>query len=447
MEGPSIATAQLQVVTQKGDTLVIPVYPKRKGNSETVSIYRQGFQYVALPTQPFHGVVTDKETGAPLADMVVLPEGKRWMGKAVTDKEGRYRMLGLPSGFHTIRVEASRDQPYHHRVDGGGQKTGIEPVRLDFALTKAPWVTGRITDVRTKEPIEGAKLEYNPNRDNKSAWDYLGLDFDVNSRAETDADGRFRIRALPGSGWLFVDHERSYLRASSRDLQGDIENRVTPDKIDISGKEYLSEWTNAIVAVTAEKDKGKDYSITLDAGSTVPVTVSDPAGKPVSGVIARGLAYPWFFWSKSFPAGQFKATTIDLARPRAVVFYQPERELGLLFKPAAGDAGPWAIRLQPTATVTGRVLLDGKPIANVQISSSFSQPGQMGWSEPPKRESAIKTDSAGRFRIPNVIADLDYVIGYSITQGTTYRSGSHSLRLKPGEKKDLGDVEVPAEKK
>ena len=77
--GPTITTAELPVLTRAIPTLVVPEHP---GDSRygTYTYRGSAFDYAAEPTQPFEGVVTDRQTGKPVAFPPRLRQGARYAG-------------------------------------------------------------------------------------------------------------------------------------------------------------------------------------------------------------------------------------------------------------------------------------------------------------------------------------------------------------------------------
>jgi hypothetical protein len=84
LEGPAIATADLEVMTRAGE--------------KVGGLYGASFDYLAVASRPIRGVVRDMETRKPLAGVsvgirVAFNPYPRWI--TVTDNNGRYELLGL----------------------------------------------------------------------------------------------------------------------------------------------------------------------------------------------------------------------------------------------------------------------------------------------------------------------------------------------------------------
>src|SRR5205814_4223271 len=83
-------------------------------------------------------------------------------------------------------------------------------------LKRGIWITGRVTDAQTSQPVQAA-LHYYPFLANERAKDYRNFDANsqsfewTGSRYRTDADGRFRVVGLPGRGIVAAKtFDRSY---------------------------------------------------------------------------------------------------------------------------------------------------------------------------------------------------------------------------------------------
>jgi hypothetical protein len=396
------------------------------------------------PEQPLEGRITDKESGKPLPGVRVrtLTAGGEVV-QTLTDKDGRYRIGGLPPGSHLFDFEPGPNTPYHKRSGSGGKPDSIKPVRLDVALPRAPWVRGRVVDQRTRRPIAGAKLIYAPVEANARAAEYFERGGLNRVETQTGADGSFRLPGAPGRGWLMVYRTEPGLSAAERPVQGDTDRTDPPEEIDMFGAGYYSPAVfQALVAVDVDPKTPREYTITLDPGVPIPVSLTDPNGKPVAGAITLGMRSPSSDWSKPLAGAMFDVPAFNPDRPRALVFYHPDRDLGVLFQPKKGDAGPWTVKLQPTATVTGTLVLpDGKPCANAELALSFIHPGQTktAWLPNHPKEVQFKTDAAGKFRIPKVIGDLEYEFWYKVP-ADGFNWSTMPFRPKPGETNDLGVI-------
>jgi RNA polymerase sigma factor (sigma-70 family) len=450
IEGPGIAMVNLPVLTEAGDTFKIPLMGNEPAG-EQVTIYRAGLQYVAAPSQQIEGIVTDKDTGKPILGLTVrswtdLPHA--WIAyshaKSVTDQDGRYRLVGMPTGRQMVLADPSAEFPYFSSSKLGGRADHIEPVQLDFALKRAAWVTGQVIDVRSKKPVADVAVEYDPARENTSYQQYLGGASQLLSRSRTDREGRFRIPAAPGPGWLVFDgRPASFISAAERPIQGDA-TELKPSEVielpEIIGEKSRStlrtEWYLAVVRVTANIEKPADYVVKADLGLTVQVRLNDPEGMLVRDSIAVGIRGRNQEWSQPLSAEPSVMAVLP-ERPYPIIFYNDKRQLGLVYQPKVGDLGPWNIALQPTATVLARLTRsNGEPIVEKKVYVSFRWQGLL-FALPGKE---FRTDAEGRVKIAGIIGDMDYSLHYRTPVGRIEDILEHTFRAKPGETKDLGTI-------
>src|SRR5262249_43624337 len=120
IEGPAIATQQVKAMTRPVG--MIRLTPRAQ---PVVTFYGATFDLPAVPTKPVVGVVRDKDTGKPLAGVTVRSYriagavDFNGLSRTTTDREGRYRLVGLPKGPGNAiiaeaygRVPQANDLPY-----------------------------------------------------------------------------------------------------------------------------------------------------------------------------------------------------------------------------------------------------------------------------------------------------------------------------------------------
>src|SRR5262249_9026667 len=144
---------------------------------------------------------------------------------AVSDAQGRYTLDGLPKAKKYVLVADPKpgDGPVHLFAVRNGDQPGFDAVTADFDLPRGVVLTGRITDRKTGRPVRGY-LFYRPLWSNKWVEEHPDYKtpgiapFSHEESAWTDAEGRYKLTALPGPGILHVqvldhDSERDYLLA------------------------------------------------------------------------------------------------------------------------------------------------------------------------------------------------------------------------------------------
>jgi hypothetical protein len=263
----------------------------------------------------------------------------------------------------------------------------------------------------------------------------------VRSEAVTGRDGRFRVPAAAGRGWLFVDTPPGgrYYTADRRDVQGDTTDRAPPRKLAVGLWETESPGNYVAVAqVHVVRDREAHRTVTLEPGILPEVRFVDPDGRPLAGVITSDRRLAHGGPPQPLAARVTAVERFNPERPTEIVVYHPERKLGAaLLRPREGDAGPWTVVLRPTATVTARLLRrNGKPIVNEPVYVHAAD----GRAPLSPRPMEVLTDMDGRVRIPGIIGDAVYLLWCVELADMHGGNRSRKFSAKPGEVKDLGDL-------
>lgn len=320
------------------------------------------FTHALEPARPVVGRVTDKQTGKPLAGMPVEMIPMRRHGgmpfSTRTDADGRYRVSGHQADntyFTTVYPPA--DSGYLAAKDRRREwPAGANALEVNFALERARLVGGRVIDRDTRQPLAGAAVVYQPARGNPNYKD----GYDLRNTVLTDHEGRFTITALPGKGFLAVETpDEDYIR--------------TPLRLAIRGTTL---YPQGHAAVNVPKDGDvTPVDILVKKGVTLEARAIGPDGHLVAGLVAM---YPGIdaklidVWNsgQEFPDGTFRIPGADPERTYRVFFVQPDRRLGTVaaLKLNPSDLGPIEVRLQPTATVKGKLVNPGGSTpAGVQV--------------------------------------------------------------------------------
>src|SRR5262249_11884171 len=149
ISGPTVAKANFQVLCRPEKPTVVGDMGERARQKGQPDLTRAGadFTFVAVPCKPIAGAVRERGSGKPLPDVEVRTPFWRYDGPQVwtkTDRDGNYKLLGLPHGTHTLMVLPPSNTPYvesETKVDASA--TGIGPVTHDIELERQPAVTGR----------------------------------------------------------------------------------------------------------------------------------------------------------------------------------------------------------------------------------------------------------------------------------------------------------------
>src|SRR5262249_43432072 len=132
---------------------------------------------------------------------------------------------------------------------------------------------------------------------------------------------------------------------------------------------------------------------------------------------------------------EFTVRAFNPRRPRPVLFRHVEKGLAGVLQPPDDASKPVTVRLQPGATVTGRLIDgDGRPRPGVELNGSIL--ARAGWWDGYSLPGKIKTDAEGRFRIGTLLPGYQYRV-YDQRGSLEFGDG-----LGRGETKDLGDVQL-----
>jgi RNA polymerase sigma factor (sigma-70 family) len=168
------------------------------------------FSHALEPARPVTGIVTDRQTGRPLADVLVemIPSRmkNRWGGNmpvtARTDASGRYRAAGTPGDFYWVAAYPEPGSGYiavlkRHNPWPAGAKS----LEVNLTVPRGRVIRGRVVQAEAGLPVSGASVIYRPAPNNS----HNNNDYDFDNPVMTDADGRFALVALPGAGLLSVE--------------------------------------------------------------------------------------------------------------------------------------------------------------------------------------------------------------------------------------------------
>jgi RNA polymerase sigma factor (sigma-70 family) len=442
LEGPTIARQNLSVYTRPGKPVRAGGFA-RNPDSFRVTYYGANFDHTAAPTRPIVGVVRDKDTGKPLAGVTIQSDkfvGVNVSGDSsvhtVTDKDGRYRLVGMPKGTgNVIKAAPAPGQPYFQSVHEVEDSPGLEPVTADFALKRGVLVKGRVLDKATGRPVF-ANVGYVVFRDNPGPAGVPG--FAINPYLETADDGSFQLVAFPGRGLLFArgwnDHYRMGVGTDG------IKGRYQEQFFDTVPHLQETDTAHTYAELNpVDKAESVTCDLVLDPGPMPRGTVAGPDGKSLSGVQALGLtAYNrWRNWTRAPLKGEtFTVYGLAPTEEREVVFVHEEKQLAASARVRGDAKGPLSVKLEPWGTATGRLVgPDGKPRPGLLLRVDDRMlPG-----------TSPQTDKEGRFRVAGLAPGAKYTL-HVVQNGQPVAEVFAGLALKAAEVRDLGDVVVQMKK-
>jgi RNA polymerase sigma factor (sigma-70 family) len=451
VESPAIETRQIQVVTRPG---VAAFNAPDQWGEERLTYYPPTFNHAAAPGRVVSGVVRDKQTGKPVAGATVrLSEDASpslnpvYFIRTTTDREGRYRLTGLPQKLLTpvrndIIVLPPDDEPYL-ALRTGLPENDARPAVYNFDLPRGVWLEGQVKDKATGHGVP-ARLGYfifgNGARDAELQALYIppmpGL------AHFTDRDGKFRIVAAPYRGMIGArligdasDHYRVGMGADAiegrKKEAGDFSFDTYPHTASAGEFETLAEVKPEAGAKSVRCD------LLLDPGRTVTVRVRGPDGKPLAGVQAHGqFARQW--WEREKLPAEFPVYGLGPGEGRTLLLRHEGKQLVGRCEIKADERGPVVAALQPAASVAVKVVGDaGRPVAGAEITVYFRQ-AKDGPRELHSRD--FHTGADGFFRIEGLMPGLIYSADVRPAASSYLRSIFDGLTLRPGEAKDLGTV-------
>jgi RNA polymerase sigma factor (sigma-70 family) len=407
------------------------------------------FTHTLEPARPVTGVVTDKQTGRPLAGVLieVTPLHFRMGGyganmkvSATTDGAGRYRAAGEAGENYEVTAFPEPESGYLPlRVQHNPWPVGARTLNIDLALAKGRIIRGRVVDGKEGRPIAGASVVYEPGPTNPVG----DGDYDFENPVLTDKNGRFALTALPGRGLLGVEGPTGdYIRVA---IEG-------PEHAESSiARPHGFAW----IDVPEEEDKTlPDANVTLRKGVKIEARIVGPDNSPVDAAMGWCVemhATQLDNWVSPSPIsdGRFELVGANPERSYRAFFVDPKRKVGAVAELKYDSKGPVVVRLEPTATVQGTMVDEkGKPLQGSQIlpwivfttdnrelkAEDFRDDSMAAAYQIFTQEPMLDSHPA-EFKYDNLIPGLRFYVG---SRGTYHAIPA----LKPGEVRDLGNIVV-----
>lgn len=446
LEGPTIVVSERYVMTRPGDTIRAAMFRRNSGDEE-MTFCGSDFEYLAAPCQPIVGIVRDKGTGRPLAGAEVRSyvfARSHFVGmmyvRAITDKDGRYRLNGMPQGKgNEIRTSGPVGQPYLMSLAEVPEGFALEPVTVDFHLKRGVWIEGKVTDKATGKPVHSI-ISCAVSPDNPFRQEAAGLTFEHNKWTYA-GDGSFRFAGLPGRSVVIAQTTESGYRP-----------KVGADRIKDLDRFNLFQPFHAIAEINPPKDaKAVRCDLVLEAGRALSGTVLDPDGRPVTGTKVMGLRMSGA-WDDPLEMAAFTVVALEPGEKRLLQFAHAEKHLAGSLVVRGDRKGPLTVTLKPAGTLKGRfVSRGGKPLTELAIHASLygwiAEPSMLNKPPDPAFGTLpdnIRTDKEGKFRIENLAPGLKYrlVLNKGMYALSPDGPAGTGITVKEGETKDLGDVTV-----
>ncbi|HVK10474.1 MAG TPA: sigma-70 family RNA polymerase sigma factor [Gemmataceae bacterium] len=494
---PAVESANVYVITSEKFDLA-SVHPKGD-ELETVArgfdpklrriVYGASFEHAARPSHDIIGTVTDRATGKPVVGVKIVGTANvpdafgepHWHdpAEAVTDKDGRYRLTGLPKAQRRFLHVRCDDVAYLDRVIEVKDVEALKTASADIQLDPCLFIDGVLTDKVTGKPVIGeAKylMRTRPpgvvDRADTKAYRNEGLSpvHPDGTWAATDEAGRFRLRVPHGAGLVLARADtgrdpaaryvaiqvaagdRKYLRPhnpAAIDAMT-LKPAVPEDVFDTGMLSWPLHWENGYAIVDAKPGETVlKVTIPFDPGLSVSGAVVGPDGNPVAGCQGIGLQATDELRPTPVPTDRFTAAALAAGRPRTVYLVHEAKGLVGTLTVQSTDKDP-VVKMQPWGVITGRVVMpDGTPAVGAEVSIQLRERTtdelirQKLYKD--TKHVQVRTDAAGRFRLDGQFPGIEVGV-FTRLPGLRSGAGGQSVTPRAGEVTDVGDITLPAKR-
>jgi len=445
LSGPTIATREAMIVTREMPSMLAFNHSTR---DHDYAHYGASPTIVASPTQLITGVVVDSASGLPLRKMNVVMTriGKsNWRVKqikGITDDEGTFQLSGAPlGGGHIIEVQPPIDQPYFDTSLELPLSSSTAPLQCKLELHATKWIRGRVTN-EAGEPLV-ATLNYFPFRDNKHAEKFSNYDPKImgrspNGKIVSNANGEFRIQAIPGEAILaaFVTDWKEQPKYLPNRPDGLLE-RVGGQEMGAVLDPFSADHFDAMMEVTIDPVIDEiEQNLVFKRGGVRAIIVQDERRATVEQVSVLGRTFPpQFDLDQKLSESTLEIIGLQPDESRLVVLISSDGTSGKMLTVSGADSAAVNVQLVKCATVSGRVLdQDSDPVANMEVHiAPMQEPSQDNWG---RDLGPMVTNANGEFELHLPPGGLYSVSAYT-SMGPNF---SVSIRPTAGATYKLGDL-------
>ncbi len=316
-----------------------------------------------LPAQTVTGRVTYADTGKPVArallEVGAIKGNQMYSTEFETDGEGRFRVSPSLGDSYHVSAFAPEGQPYLTATKRFEWPKGAVVHSVDLALPPGILIRGKITELRSHEPVADARVWFNPGR-------WADVPTPLISKSRSGPDGSFHLAVARAPGYVVIEGP------SDEYVIQEIGDRMLTEGKP-GGRRF---YAHAFIACDPKPGKeAVEINAVLQRGVSVKGQVIGPDGHAVqdvsmiSPVILTRSIVPWRHWRSGDQGlvrdGHFTVHGLapDVTIP--VYFLEPKRKLGATayLSGKSAEGGPITIRLEPCGTATQRLLdPSGKPI-------------------------------------------------------------------------------------
>lgn len=454
-EHESIVTDRILVRSQTGPPIQI------RDVDALFTMHPAEFDRIAQPSLPLEGTVRDQDSKAPIRDAMVenlflLPGNDRSRAleqghvTARTDKDGRYRLTGLPIEERVPLLVSSQQAPYLPMFAFADMPGAGKAPPLDVHLKQGIWTQGCVKEGPTSLPVWG-NPHYFAFRDNPhfKSGDGFNLNLsNIRSPFITDVAGRYQIACPPGHGLItftaIAGPSGAGQRYPTSKGQEQIEGIISTGywaRFDTVPIPCIARSYHAVreIRPTVEQ-KSVSVDISLVPAARLTIRLLDPEGKDVTGAWYSGAWEQNMVSMQPMNPGGFHVADYDETFPRRLNFCHPQRELAATIVLKGKQQSPVEIKLQPAGSLVGQVMDDsGKPLSQLFLHHAPQIEGDdpTAISALPKPE--YRTNEQGRFEIRGLAPGVKYNLVAVMPDGQRMQIVSDTT-VESGKTTDVGSV-------
>jgi RNA polymerase sigma factor (sigma-70 family) len=452
IEAPTIQSATITAMTRPSATVSSP--PK----TSTVvakTIYGASFDHLVPPGRALTGLVRDKSTKQPLAGVTV--RGKGTNARVTTDAEGRFTLSGFPKGTsYPLMVLAGKKAPYFITCLNVPDTAGLAPIETNVDCVAGIPMRLKLIDQQTGKPVIGADVAYFPIYPNPHAREVPGSapvrSYSALNSGIWQSDGTYLLGVLPGPGGVFVRTAETLYRPACVDPVAFFKTEAKQAQPGLAGDRNIiflahgdgvvaapqSAYSAIVLINPAEGSVALNAQAMLERDQKREVHVVGPDNEPLSDVTVEGDG-----GEATKTPGLLTIARLNPTRPTRFTFrHEAKKLVGSLI--ARGDENePYTIKMQSWGTITGRLVDAARmPRPGVNLMTNDWQSAMMD----PARgliASGQKTGVDGRFRYEGLVPGQEYS-AHAVVEKTAQGGVGvviDRVVLKPGETRDLGDVQ------
>ncbi len=303
--------------------------------------------------------------------------------KTHTDAEGRFEVAHLAAG--TLQVQVKSDPKAPEWVIDSDKLGELKPggtAELNVSIKPAVRVTGVVLNAQTKKPVPDVYVY---------AWSGQP------SQSLTDAAGRFAVWAAPGKAYVFPFEPEGFLRSDPPDKWG---KSYVPEPIEVKG-------TSMELA-----------PLLIEPEATLRGVVVDERGEPIPKASVSAISLV-FDHRKGYPHHREVQVQADERGEFAVAGIDPRVEIRLR---AQGNGASRVVTVAKPGKEPVRIAM-AKDVFRLQghvvdakgkdVADATLELWHRDWRPPPTEaepkkvalQETIRTDKAGKFATPPLLAD------------------------------------------